>query len=1013
MNQNYNCCDNTNTCGCGCNSQEGHWECTEVKPPVAPLTPELVKAFYEANPNTEAFTTINKAQLALLMTAAGNPGSGTPGTGNGTVNTIVAGKGIAVDATDPANPIVSSTGTGGGATGAQGPQGVQGHKGDQGVVGATGPAGHAGKDGVAGPQGPQGVSWHLEGRGTEASILTKTGVPGDMWIVEGGPKDGHAYGWDPLLKPNAGWRDMGQFKGDKGDKGHDGAKGLKGDAGNTGPKGADGSVGAVGPKGSNGAKGNDGTGVTIKGSDTAVNIKAKTGPDAVVGVMWLITDPGATHGHGLVSNGKGTWTDVGAIQGPKGDKGHSGAIGVPGAKGADGITWHLAGRDTEANIVAKPGAAGDIWLITEPGKPHDGQAMAWEGKSWVNKGQMVGDTGPAGHTGAKGTKGDTGKPGPIGPIGHPGADGKAGANGHVGTAGPQGVPGLQGKQGLQGPSIQSDWDQKDSKQMDFIKNKPTTNKPRVDAADVLPPLADVKPGDIRFIRDPKVHNYPLSVLHPTKDDAVLYTKGATYTQQSSNADTRIEFSRGDTEVYLVKTPFDVSSGMTIVGIHIPASEIHDYDPNPANGDSVATLEGPATTTLVTKMFTLTAASPAAYSVGGKVPFREYVATEHAWADITPTVFSGEDFSREAAEDEKDDVFIKTQMLLSSYYYETKGKNDIMKGPGKVQFSKPSQKDEAYVPSHLAEDTAISAVPPAVSQMIVILYDSKTHKKISSFGVDSVGTLRINAEKLSAIQGIPLDLSKFRELGWSTPNNRVYSYEDKVTAIAIYNKIKGLTSISAKAPSLRFVENYVYDGIHWEAYGEGTISIVPGSNGALRSITKDLMHGLDLTRLGEESFAVGGANASGHESVAFCNGNAMGYSSVAIGSGCNAEKNGSMAFGDDVTVSANNAIAIGKNVIATVDESIVLGKNNATVTDSKLVLIVGAGEQPSPSQLKNAIEVYSDKAVKLPGFTAAEVAKDPKNAATVEYVKSIVPAHPTADGEYKLKVAAGVATWVKI
>ena len=79
MNQNYNCCDNTNTCGCGCNSQEGHWECTEVKPPVAPLTPELVKAYYEANPNTEAFTTINKAQLALLMVGGGTGSNGAKG----------------------------------------------------------------------------------------------------------------------------------------------------------------------------------------------------------------------------------------------------------------------------------------------------------------------------------------------------------------------------------------------------------------------------------------------------------------------------------------------------------------------------------------------------------------------------------------------------------------------------------------------------------------------------------------------------------------------------------------------------------------------------------------------------------------------------------------------------------------------------------------------------------------------------------------------------------------------
>jgi hypothetical protein len=42
-------------------------------------------------------------------------GSGGGGGGGGTVDSVVAGSGIAVDATDPANPVVSATGGGGGS----------------------------------------------------------------------------------------------------------------------------------------------------------------------------------------------------------------------------------------------------------------------------------------------------------------------------------------------------------------------------------------------------------------------------------------------------------------------------------------------------------------------------------------------------------------------------------------------------------------------------------------------------------------------------------------------------------------------------------------------------------------------------------------------------------------------------------------------------------------------------------------------------------------------------------
>ena len=396
---------------CGCTpppviGAEGHWECTPIPDTCKPveLTDKLVKEMYENNVNTEAFTTIEKAQLALLHNHVGGP--------NGAVKEIVAGKHITVDSTDPTKPIVST-------------DGVAGPRGDE---GPTGPQGIQGVVGIQGPKGADGTSWHLAGRDTEANIKTKTGVPGDMWIITEptNPNDGHGLGWDVTLTP-AGWKDMGQFKGDKGDQGiagstgSTGPKGDKGDQGIAGPKGPKGPEGAKGSTGGTGLKGDsgiqgiqgtkgdkgdagkNGTGITVKGSkadETAV--KAITGSKA--GDMWIAQDTG----HGWVSDGATptVWTDAGNIQGPKGDTGTAGPQGSIGATG------------TQGNAGAK------------------------------------GDTGPSGTDGADGTqgiKGDTGSDGAKGDPGVPGPRGFKGDSGIVGPVGPIGPQGNTGSQGNVGP----------------------------------------------------------------------------------------------------------------------------------------------------------------------------------------------------------------------------------------------------------------------------------------------------------------------------------------------------------------------------------------------------------------------------------------------------------------------------------------------------------------------------------------------------------------------------------
>jgi len=219
----------------------------------------MVKSLYEANPDTNAFTTALKGKL-LACDCKGNKGGG--------IKSIVAGKGITVDTTDSLNPKVSCDGT-------------PGPKGAEGKVGATGPIG---KQGVAGPVGPGGAG------------------------------------------------SVGR-EGPRGPAGTNGIDGATGATGATGPKGDKGDRGLMGPTGV-GPAGPTGQGLTIRGTDTEANIKAKTGMAA--GDLWVISDAGAKKGHGLSYDGT-KWIDTGAIQGPKGARGDSApASGLPVPPATDG-----------------------------------------------------------------------------------------------------------------------------------------------------------------------------------------------------------------------------------------------------------------------------------------------------------------------------------------------------------------------------------------------------------------------------------------------------------------------------------------------------------------------------------------------------------------------------------------------------------------------------------------------------------------------------------------------------
>ena len=252
---------------------------------------------------------------------------------------------------------------------AGGKQGLQGVKGNVGSVGSVGPAGPKGNQGDRGFPGSNGSD------GKDGAVGT-TGAKGD-----------------PGIQGPTGAQGPQGVKGDKGTNGADST--VVGPKGIQGIQGFRGLQGIQGIKGNDGSDGKDGTGVTIKGSDSKATILGKSG---TAGDMWLITDPGAEFGYGLVSDGGGSgiahWTNVGAIRGPKGLKGDTGARGPTGAA---------------STVVGPTGATGPAGIQGPTG------AKGVDGKDSTIVGPK-GSQGPAGPQGVQGPKGDPGTGGGSGGI---------------------------------------------------------------------------------------------------------------------------------------------------------------------------------------------------------------------------------------------------------------------------------------------------------------------------------------------------------------------------------------------------------------------------------------------------------------------------------------------------------------------------------------------------------------------------------------------------------------------
>ena len=228
---------------------------------------------------------------------------------------------------------------GGHLTGALGPQGPKGNDGQQGVRG------------VQGNVGPSGISLVLKGRDTEANIKAiTTSAPGEIWIVEGGPLDGHAMALNPLITTGNQWEDKGQFKGDKGDQGDRGAAGMRG---------------LQGPRGLQGA------GLNIIGHVKTIVDLPLSGVKE--GDAYLVTT-GTTQGDLYVYGYDGKWHDTGHVQGPRGHIGFTGSTGASGRDGVDGVDGkdadgltlkgHMSEHDIRAITHPK---IGDIWIMSAVG----------------------------------------------------------------------------------------------------------------------------------------------------------------------------------------------------------------------------------------------------------------------------------------------------------------------------------------------------------------------------------------------------------------------------------------------------------------------------------------------------------------------------------------------------------------------------------------------------------------------------------------------------------------------
>ena len=139
--------------------------------------------------------------------------------------------------------------------------------------------------------------------------------------------------------------------------------------------------------------------------------------------------------------------DIGP-QGEKGDQGLQGPRGIQGNPGKDGTSISILGTfstyDKLVSELKSPTVNGGY--ITDD----NGHLYVYDGKDFIDCGQLRGEKGNTGLQGPRGIKGEQGPQGPSGEKGDKGEQGRQGPQGADGPKGDKGEPGPQGPQGAQG-----------------------------------------------------------------------------------------------------------------------------------------------------------------------------------------------------------------------------------------------------------------------------------------------------------------------------------------------------------------------------------------------------------------------------------------------------------------------------------------------------------------------------------------------------------------------------------
>ena len=291
--------------------------------------------------------------------------------------------------------------------GDQGPQGEQGIQGIQGEVGPMGPQGEQGPQGEIGPQGEPG----RDGR-SAYMLAVDRGFEGCLkeWL-------------ESLVGPQG-------PQGIQGEVGPQGEIGLQGEPGPMGPQGPTGEVGPMGPQG-----------------DSAYDIATEYGGFEGTIREWLDSLKGDQGPQGPEGP-----QGIPGPQGPEGPMGPKGEKGDRGERGPAGKSINICGTvETEEDLKDIMGENPNDGYIVEENR----HLFIYDGKKFVDVGEV------------KGPQGEIGPQGPAGPQGPKGEDGLDGINGKDGEDGESAyeiavrhgfegcekkwLKSLQGPQGEQGP----------------------------------------------------------------------------------------------------------------------------------------------------------------------------------------------------------------------------------------------------------------------------------------------------------------------------------------------------------------------------------------------------------------------------------------------------------------------------------------------------------------------------------------------------------------------------------